>query len=487
MLLERPTTSPERLRLRTPLGLLPDARHVVLPEGICSSGLPAVEQTLSELGLGLDPWQRDAASCILGKDLLGLYAADTVLLSIARQVGKTFLIGLLVFADSIINPGTLTVWTAHRFKVSRETFDELRGLALLPEMAPHIDPDSITTGAGNETIPFRNGSRIVFAARERGSIRGFRKVRRLVLDEAQILTEAAMADLAPTQNQATNPQLILMGTPPKPGDPAETFTTLRELALSGEAEALAYIEFSADPGSSPDDRAAWLQANPSLGVRTPERALVRLRKLLANDDDFLREALGMWSAAAVKQGPIPPDVWAALADPSIEQGSPVAYSLEVALGRSSATIGCGWLMPVDSMHLTVAKHASGTDWIVETLAAACGTHSNRGVTLDAGTEALSFREPLERAGVTVYAVKSADRAAACGRFSDAVFQGRMSHDGQQLVTDALAGATWRETTEGARTFARRGGVDISPLYALVLAHHGLTTSSPSGGWMVSVR
>jgi hypothetical protein len=60
-------------------------------------------------------------------------------------------------------------------------------------------------------IPFRNGSRIVFAARERGAIRGFTKVRRLVLDEAQILTESAMADLAPTMNQAENPQIIADG------------------------------------------------------------------------------------------------------------------------------------------------------------------------------------------------------------------------------------------------------------------------------------
>src|SRR5205085_12545587 len=116
---------------------------------------------------------------------------------------------------------------------------------------------------GNESISFRNGSRIVFAARERGAIRGFTKVRRLVLDEGQILTDAALADLAPTMNQAENPQVIIMGTPPKPNDPGEVFTRIRTEALAGESEGALYVEFSAPQGSDPDDESSVRIANPS--------------------------------------------------------------------------------------------------------------------------------------------------------------------------------------------------------------------------------
>ena len=178
--LQRPPTRPS---------VLPEARRLVLPDGIVATGFPSVEATCAELGIRFDDWQRELNRCILGKTSSGEYAADTVAMSIPRQVGKTFDVGALVFADSIIVPGTTTIWTAHRFKVSRETFNELRGWATSPALAAHIDPDEITTGAGNECIPFRNGSRILFAARERGAVRGFTKVRRLVLDEAQILTE----------------------------------------------------------------------------------------------------------------------------------------------------------------------------------------------------------------------------------------------------------------------------------------------------------
>jgi phage terminase large subunit-like protein len=299
-----------RQQPRTSAGLLPEAAHLVLPRGIASDGFPSTRRVCERLGIIFDPWQRDLNRCLLAKTRNGLYAADTALLSIPRQVGKTFDVGGVVFADSIINPGTVTVWTAHRFKVARETFSEMRAWAKLPPLVPHIDYDDITTGAGNECIPFRNGSRIVFAARERGAIRGFTKVRRLVLDEGQILTEIALSDLVPTMNQAVNPQIILMCTPPKPSDPSEVVTRLRADALAGESTGVLYVELSAPPGCSPDDRAAWRKANPSYPRRTPAKAILRMRKLLS-PEDFMREALGVWDDPGGAWEVVGQDAWSA--------------------------------------------------------------------------------------------------------------------------------------------------------------------------------
>jgi phage terminase large subunit-like protein len=100
-----------------------------------------------------DPVRSVAAGsepAILAKDATACMRRTRWSISIPRQVGKTYDIGALVFADSIINPGTTTVWTAHRFKVARETFNSLRGMAKSPRLAPHIDYDAITTAAGNE-------------------------------------------------------------------------------------------------------------------------------------------------------------------------------------------------------------------------------------------------------------------------------------------------------------------------------------------------
>ena len=51
------------------------ARHVVVPEGIVSTGWPAVRDTLENLGITFDQWQQDLTKVALGKRRDGTYAA----------------------------------------------------------------------------------------------------------------------------------------------------------------------------------------------------------------------------------------------------------------------------------------------------------------------------------------------------------------------------------------------------------------------------
>jgi hypothetical protein len=81
------------------------ARHVITPVGIKSTGWPAVRDTCKRLGWGFDGWQDGAGRLILGKRADGLYAADTIVLSIPRQVGKTYLVACIIFALCLIFPG----------------------------------------------------------------------------------------------------------------------------------------------------------------------------------------------------------------------------------------------------------------------------------------------------------------------------------------------------------------------------------------------
>ena len=444
-----------------------------MPEGIVSSGAPAIIKTCEELGIFFDPWQLDSCAAILAKNLHGLYAADLVVLSIARQVGKTFLVGAIVFADCIANPGTLTVWTAHRFKVARESFDELRALAESEAMAPHIDREAITTAAGNEVIPFRNGSRIVFAARERGSIRGFRKVRRLVLDEAQILTDAALSDLAPTQNQARNPQIIFMGTPPKPSDPSEAFTRLREEAMSGDGDGVLYIEFSADPDADPDDRAAWAVANPSYPHRTPERAIQRLRRML-DDDDFMREVMGIW----VNQhggSALDPDLWATLADKDAPRGTDPVFAVATAPDRSWSAIAVSWRRADGLPQVMLADYKPQAGWVPGRAAELVARWGGR-VLVDTASRGLvaDAVEPSQ-----------AEQAQAHNALADALLSGGLRHGGEPAMTTAVRASRWRPSGD-TRVLDRKGVADISPIAAAALAMHGLSTTTTTSGWVMAL-
>lgn len=476
---------PPRSQPPTKRGLLPEARHLVLPKGLASSGFPRVEATCRAIGIEFDPWQADLNRCLLGKSKDGLYAADTAVISIARQVGKTFDIGAVAFAECIAEPETTVIWTAHRFKVSRETFNELRALAKTPLLAPHIDFDAITTAAGNECIPFRNGSRIVFAARERGAIRGFTKVRILILDEAQILTHSVLADLAPTMNQASNPLIILMGTPPKPSDPSEVFSELRKEALAqfaehGHSEGLLYVEFSADVGADPDDLAQLKTANPSYPHRTPLRAIKRLRRLLS-EADYLREVFGIWDDDALTT--IPMGAWRDCTDQAGQIAGQVVLSLDMSFDRTQTFIGVCGEREDGRRQVEIAAARPGTAWVADALKQAAKEWSAPVMVATTGPAAAMIPELLD-AGIEVVPVGGAELAQACGHFLDSVIERTLAHLGDEGLTSAVRGAQKR--TGESFVFTRKGNVDISPLYAALLALWGWTTRHATGDILQAV-
>jgi hypothetical protein len=454
-----------RLRRRTTSGVLTEAARLVLPKGIATTGFPAINATCQQIGIHFDPWQVDLNRCILAKTPSGLYAADTVALSIPRQVGKTFDVGGIVFADSINTPGVTTVWTAHRFKVARESFNEMRGWAKSPKLAKHIDYDQITTAAGNECIPFRNGSRIVFAARERGAIRGFTKVRRLVLDEGQILTEAALSDLVPTMNQAENPQIILMGTPPKPTDPAEVWTRIRLEALGGDSEGVLYVEIGAPPGSDPLDRDAWRKANPSYPTRTPARAILRMWKLLSVDD-FRREALGIWDDDGTAVLFTRPDWVARRYDGELEY--PTVFALDAALNGRSAAIGAAGEGPDGSTLVQIVEHQAGVGWLVQRCRELDAEQSVAGFVVDEASPV--DIETLEDAGLNVIRFKAVDVAGAAAGFVTGIADGTiryLQHEGLDAAIPAVRSRPYRD---GGFFFGRRvSSADISPVNAAAMA------------------
>lgn len=292
----------ERMNPSTPK-LSDAARHVVVPSGVVSTAFPRVKSQLAKLQVTFDRWQEGLGSLILSKRKDGQYAASVggVVMSIPRQTGKTYTVGWIIFALCVMFPNLTVIWTAHRTRTSSETFQQMRTMAKKPKMAPLVE--TVRAANGEQAIIFKNGSRILFGAREQGFGRGFAKVDILVLDEAQILTEDAMSDMVPATNAAPNGLVLMMGTPPRPKDPGEVFAARRRDALDGDEDTL-YVEFSADNtvdvGSWAKNYVDWEAvkvANPSFPHRTSKTAVLRMRKLLGSNENFKREALGIWDEA----------------------------------------------------------------------------------------------------------------------------------------------------------------------------------------------
>lgn len=249
----------------------------IIPDDLYTSGEPSLNNLAAAAGDRFDVWQRQINRIILAKSADGFWSARNAVLSIPRQTGKTYDIGWVAIHRAARTPGMRIVWTAQHFSVIKDTFESMCAIVLRPEMSGLVDPDhGISLAAGKEEIRFRNGSRIFFRARERGALRGVKKIALLVIDEAQHLSDSAMASMLPTQNRAYNPQTIYMGTPPGPRDNGEAFTRLRDKTRAGRTHSTLYVEFTADRDAYPLDRDQWRKANPSYPAHTSDESIANL-------------------------------------------------------------------------------------------------------------------------------------------------------------------------------------------------------------------
>ena len=329
-----PPMSPKTKR-STPR-LSEQAKFVSVPEGIVSSGWPAVRKTcIEKLGAEFDPWQNNAGRLILSKREDGTLACmvDGVGMSLPRQVGKTYLLSYIVFALCVNMPGLLVIWTAHHMATSTETFLALQGFSDRAKVRPHVK--KVYTGSGDEEIRFHNGSRILFGARERGFGRGIPGVDVLIFDEAQILSDKAMSNMLATMNTSQFGLQLYIGTPPKPEDDSETFKRMRREALAGTLTDGAWIEFGADADADPEDRKQWRKMNPSHPKRTPAQSLLRLKRKLT-PADWRREGMGIWDDDAEGSRLISDDTWTAT---GVTEAPPAGIrSMAVAFNRDGSRV-----------------------------------------------------------------------------------------------------------------------------------------------------
>lgn len=453
------------------------ARHLVIPDGIVTTGWPRVRAKAAELGITYDPWQDGAHTITLGKRSDGKYAATVggVVWSIPRQVGKTWSVGTLLIVMCILFPGYKAVWTAHRTRTATSAFRSMQGICRRKRVAPHVS--HIRTANGEQEIGFRNGSVIMFGAREQGFGRGFDVVDAEVFDEAQILTEKALEDMIAATNQSQHPHgalLFYIGTPPRPVDPGEVFSLKRHKALAGKSSDMVFIEMSADPDADLDDRRQWARANPSYPARTPEDSMLRLRENLPSDDAWKREALGIWDEIG-RTYVFGPGAWEDCADPDATPGEVAAIGLAVSVDRDYASIGaCG--PSGDRLAIGAVDRREGAGWVVPEAKRIQGERDCPVVIAGTGPAA-DLIPALEAAGVELTIAKGGDMRDACAGIFDAVREKRVIHAAHPILDLAVYGAHKRMREDRWVWDRRNSEADVSMLEAVTLALWGASQVS----------
>lgn len=480
----------------SPPKLSESARHLVYPGSIVTSGWPRIERRLADMAVSFDPWQQGLGRLVLGKRRDGKYACTVggVVASIPRQVGKTFTVGSLLIAMCVEFPGLKVLWTAHRTRTATDAFRSMQGMVKRKRVRPHLMPgrnDGVRTANGEQEIAFRNGSIIMFGAREQGFGRGFTNIDVEVFDEAQILGLKALEDMIAATNQSRHPHgalLFFLGTPPRPEDPSEAFAEKRAKALSGKSDNLIYLEFSADPDSDPDDRSQWPVMNPSFPHRTPAEALERLRENLPGEDSWNREGRGIWDPVR-SAGVIPAGSW-------MEQGQ--EHSL--AVDRFALGVECGpdlawasvafagqrrdekWHVELDEDQHTKGR---GVAWLVPHLEYLTAQNSQiRALMVDVAGPVSALLEQrngrwfFKGSKLEATPVKVAELGAGCARVLDGVVAGWLHHiDQPQLNSAALSAGKRPLGDTGMWVWSRKTAEsDITPVQAATLALIGAQNS-----------
>lgn len=444
-------------------------RVSVLPGEVARSSGPDAAELSARCGLVLDEWQRTVLDAGLAERRDGLWSAADLDCIASRQNGKNG----IVEARELYGATVLGEWvihTAHLFKTTRESYNRLLGLVEGDSDVRERLVYQVASPASGYEMRFAGGGRVQFIARSRTSGRGLTGDV-LVFDEAQDLDDDAVGALLPTISSRPNPQSWYLGS--APGPLSTVWHRRRRSGRAGGAGRRAYFEFSADPESDLDDREAWAQANPGLGLRQTEEAIEAERAAMS-DEMFARERLSISPDFAEAVAVIPPQSWSACLDSRHRHSGPLAYALDVSPEARSCSIATS-----DGTHLEVVKHGDGTAWVVD----ACVEHQDRfdEIVLDPAGPAGALVAPLEAEGIAVRQVSTREAVQACGAFLTAVIEETPRHLGQVELDRAVGNADRRPVGDGGWLWSRkRSSADISPLYAVTLARWaaGLAVEAP---------
>lgn len=443
------------------------ARKLVVPTGITSTGWPSIRDTCRDkMGIAFDPWQDGAGRVILAKRADGKLAAmiDGVGMSVCRQVGKTYLIGGMVFGLCVNRSGLLVIWSAHHARTHGETFLSMQAFADRQRVKPYVR--QVFTGSGDEEIRFRNGSRILFGARERGFGRGVPGVDVIMSDEAQIMSDKALDAQLATMNTSQFGLGLFVGTPPRPDDPSEAFRRMRDAAWSGELRDGAWVELGADPDADPDDRRQWAKANPSYPHRTPPESILRLRRKLKRDS-FLREGLGIWDEdAAAAFVPLPADVWTAtgLEVPREALVTPMFFVTAEKSMRSATIVAAALYNGLP--HVELADHRPGTSWLTARIRELVARYPHAVFAAFAAGPLKSWVPTLAEFHIDLKLLNQPETASACAHLQTLAESKSFTHSPRDVFAESLAGARPKELDGGSWVWDwRKSEGDLAPIAA----------------------
>lgn len=316
-------------------------------------------------------WQRLAATRMLEVDDQGELVWETVVLSMARQLGKSWLLRELL------------LWRIHqgdRFGEPQDVMHTGKDVAICKEIQRPVrawakarrDDYKVTEVNGQEQIErLADGSRWMIRAKE--AVYGY-GVSVAAVDEAWKVRAATVEDgLTPTMVERVQPQLWLVSTAHRLA--TELMLDRRRVALAGleQGDGDLLVEWSTPHAAVLDDVDGWRLASPHWTQKRERLISKRLDAARLGEVDpaaeepdpeqsFRSQWLNQWplrrTEPAANVEPLLPDgLWVQLEDVDLGSGR-LVVALEDDYGRGAA-VGCCWRM--DDGRIAVDGWTT-TDW-----------------------------------------------------------------------------------------------------------------------------
>jgi hypothetical protein len=445
------------------------------PAAVGSLGKEFIRSARARAGGELRWWQRLVATRLLEVDDQDRLVWDVMLLTMARQCGKSWLLRELV------------LWRMHQHERFGEPQHVLHTGKDLQVCKWVIEPAlrwadeqpgyKTSRAAGEQSIELVDvGSRWVLRAR--GAVVGH-SVSVAAVDEAWKVGREVVADLTPVLVEREQPQLWLISTAHRAATPLMLNRRKSALEHLEAPDGDLLIEWSAPPYAADDDVNAWRQASPNW-TRQREKIIRReLAEAQAGDGEIdADETDPMWSFRAnwLNQWPtsksviiegferlLPPGLWDLLAEETEEADGDLFVAVEDDHGRGAAVAAAARL---DDGRIEVAGWPFD-DW--DSALRFVGRLNGRTKHLQVGASMLS-RIPARTAPTPKPAGQKETRPAL-SVFRELAATGRLIHAPEEHLGRAVTEAQVRETANTI-TLASSDRVDLvkAALWAVAAAH-----------------
>lgn len=256
-----------------------------------TKGREAVE-IYNKTGRTAREWQELLIYDILAINKERMWVHSLFCYSLPRRNGKTEDVIMRIMWG--IKNGEKILYTAHMISTAHSVFETI--CALLDEAKI---PYASVKAKGSENIrlikengkPSKLDHLVNFRTRSNtgGLGEGYDL---LIIDEAQEYTIDQESALKYVISASSNPQTIMLGTPPTAISHGTVFQKTRDRVLEGNSKNTGWAEWSVEHMQDPHDIEAWYETNPSLGQGLTERVIEA--EITTDDVDFNIQRLGHW-------------------------------------------------------------------------------------------------------------------------------------------------------------------------------------------------